>query len=900
MNSVGEIGINLVLNSDEFKRDVGKVPGQVNAAADKITSSFGKIGRAVGAAFSVAAITSFVKTVTKSAAQVKAANSQFGQTFGNLSTNAEAAMKKVADESGIVKSRLQGVGTSIYAFAKTTGMDSANALNMMQEALQVTADSATYYDRSLEDTAESLKSFLKGNYANDAALGLSCTETTRNAAANKLYGKSFKDLSEAQKQLTLLQMVKDANAASGALGQAARESDGLENVVGNLKETWNQFLAVVGKPVLKVAVVVIKNITTALGRMIEVAKVAVNELGKVFGWETDKAETGVQETSQAIAESVDNQKALTEETKKTNEEIERGLASFDKLNIISQSKSGDGSNNADILPDYSNSVDLLTEKAEESANNISDKFKNTFKNFYEKSGFKDFIQNVQKGINKVNWNQIGENCKSIFKNSIPIAATYLKEVQKVGKSAFGALGSAVGAFTTISGKSIQTVTGGIAKWLEKDKKKIQNFIKTIGDNFSRGFDNLSISFDKIGTIAGNSIDRMRPVVENAISDLLTGITDLTGGVGEAVSGAFEVFTRKQLEWLNENENEIGLYFDNVQKIYADVISFIGGLFSDIGTSISEWWNNSGGKEAFEKISEAFFNIGTTFMNVWNDWIMPVWDFIVNTATSAWENCLHPIFKKLLEVFGKIGECISTVWINHLSPFINWIVETLKPAVQDALDFIGSIFDDTFSTIGGVVGDIMDSLSGLIDFITGVFSGDWEKAWNGVLSIFKGIINMFIDVINGVWSALYNAFTWVWNHIAANVNSMASVFGVEVNYSMSPSEPPLIPRLAKGGIVTAPTLALVGDNAGANAGNPEVIAPLNKLQGMIKPDNNYDTTLLTSILDYLKRLYELFIAFRNNGGNSYEFTASIDGSVIFREFIKEVNLYKRAHNGALPF
>ena len=63
---------------------------------------------------------------------------------------------------------------------------------------------------------ESLQSFLKGNFENDAALGLSCTETTRNTAANALYGKSFKDLSEAEKQLTLLQMVEDANKASGA------------------------------------------------------------------------------------------------------------------------------------------------------------------------------------------------------------------------------------------------------------------------------------------------------------------------------------------------------------------------------------------------------------------------------------------------------------------------------------------------------------------------------------------------------------------------------------------------------------------------------------------------------------------------------------------------------------
>lgn len=66
------------------------------------------------------------------------------------------------------------------------------------------------------------------------------------------------ELSEAQKQLTLLQMVKDANALSGAEGQAAREADGWENVIGNLKESWKQLLAVIGQPVLSGAVTVVK------------------------------------------------------------------------------------------------------------------------------------------------------------------------------------------------------------------------------------------------------------------------------------------------------------------------------------------------------------------------------------------------------------------------------------------------------------------------------------------------------------------------------------------------------------------------------------------------------------------------------------------------------------------
>ena len=107
------------------------------------------------------------------------------------------------------------------------------------------------------------------NFENDAALGLSCTEVTRNAAANKLYGKSFKDLSEEQKQLTLLQMVEDANKLSGALGQAARESDTWTNVTGNLKQSWTDFQAVIGDNILPAAVNVVKSLAEKVAQLAE-------------------------------------------------------------------------------------------------------------------------------------------------------------------------------------------------------------------------------------------------------------------------------------------------------------------------------------------------------------------------------------------------------------------------------------------------------------------------------------------------------------------------------------------------------------------------------------------------------------------------------------------------------
>ena len=933
-DEVGKIGLKMVLDRTPFNQSLGTAQRDAGAASEKMAASFKKVGSVISKAFSVAAVIKFGKESIESAAKVQASNAQLEQTFGSLQTQAESAMKKVADESGILKTRLQGVGTDIYAFAKTSGMDSAEALNMMQEALQVTADSAAYYDRSLEDTADSLKSFLKGNYANDAALGISCTETTRNAAANKLYGKSFKDLSEAQKQLTLLQMVKDANQLSGAMGQAARESNGWENVLGNLKESWNQLLAAVGKPILQGAVIVIQKITAAVQTLAEYAKVASDALSGLFGWTSAEAApaaavaSDTQQTAQAIEDSADGQEELTKETKKTSEAVKNGLASFDRLNVISQNRS-DGSDGADDGGSSSGGgkTTAAAEAAKaqtavgKAADGMADSVKKAFANLYEKSGFKGFVDNVQKGINKVDWSAIGRNCQSIFTNLKPIAKTAFEQLQRVGKSAFGALGSAVGAYITISGKAVQTVSGGIARWLSQDKEKIMGFLETIGSNFSEGFDNMSRFFDGVGTVVGGSIDRMRPRMEESIAGLLSGLTDFAGGVGTVVSGAFKEASDALADWIENDGETIGAFFDNLQLIMADIFDTIGGIFSDIGNTLSEWWNGDG-EGIFRNVCDAFTNIGTTFMNLWNNWIMPIWNFIVGLVQDAWNNCLQPVFERVVAFFGKVADCVATVWNNFLSPIVNWIIEVLGPVFTNVFNGIGAVFSTVFGIIGDVIGGIIDFFGGIIDFITGVFAGNWEKAWSGICGVFKGVweviwgiikgvVNLIIDGINMLWRGIYTVVSGIVNAIGSVAGAIGSLFGQDWKFEM-PAEPPLIPKItaevpdghestsfATGGIVSAPTLAVVGDNPGAGSGDPEVISPLSKLQGMLQTSDGQDVVILTQILDCLKRLYEQFIIYKNSGDRR-EFRRSPDFAALFDALAEQNEIYKDTHGGVSAF
>lgn len=203
----------------------------------------------------------------EAAAQVQASNAQFSTVFGDMESQARQSLNAIGDEMDIVPERLQGSFTQMASFAKTSGMDTSEALELTTRAIRAAADGAAFYDKSIESVTENLQSFLKGNYANDAALGISVTETTRNAAANKLYGKSFNELSEAQKQLTLLQMVEDGNKLSGALGQAARESDGLENVLGNLKQSGTNVLAALGQPILEMLIPVFQTLAEIVSQV---------------------------------------------------------------------------------------------------------------------------------------------------------------------------------------------------------------------------------------------------------------------------------------------------------------------------------------------------------------------------------------------------------------------------------------------------------------------------------------------------------------------------------------------------------------------------------------------------------------------------------------------------------
>lgn len=209
-------------------------------------------------------IADFAKDAVTAAADVAAEKAQFAATFEGIEEAANGVLASVSNDTGILATRLQQVGTKAFSQFKGAGIDAVGALSMMDEYTRIAADAAAYYDISLEDADVRLRSFLRGNTEAGDAIGLFTSESQRNAKAVELYGTKWTNLTEAQKQNLMLNVAQEIYDQSGATGQAAREMDGWVNVTGNLKRVWKDVIAIIGAPIYESLTPVVKKLSEFL------------------------------------------------------------------------------------------------------------------------------------------------------------------------------------------------------------------------------------------------------------------------------------------------------------------------------------------------------------------------------------------------------------------------------------------------------------------------------------------------------------------------------------------------------------------------------------------------------------------------------------------------------------
>lgn len=253
---------------------------------------------------------------------------------------------------------------------------------------------------------------------------------------------------------------------------------------------------------------------------------------------------------------------------------------------------------------------------------------------------------------------------------------------------------------------------------------------------------------------------------------------------------------------------------------SQVISDAVGLIERLWVSVLE--------PVFGAVIDTIGNIMEVIGILWDEAIGPIVENVASSVVDLWESTLQPIIQNIIEIIGGIIEIVLALWNNVLIPVIEWLVKTLGPTLGSLINTIWDIVSNLFKLIGGVIKDLLTSLKGVIDFIAGVFTGDWKRAWKGIVNIFVGIgnlligifenvVNFIINLINGMISLIYNAVRTLINSILGAVEAIADVLGYNLNIRITAPPPRIghlnvgrIPAMANGGVVTAPTYAMIGE------------------------------------------------------------------------------------------
>ena len=173
-----------------------------------------------------------------------------------------------------------------------------------------------------------------------------------------------------------------------------------------------------------------------------------------------------------------------------------------------------------------------------------------------------------------------------------------------------------------------------------------------------------------------------------------------------------------------------------------------------------------------------------------------------------------IWAGLKQTWNAIVNSIKDAW----SAFITWL-QGKNPALAAIFETIGKLFSDQYNAWKKI-------LSGLITFLTGVFTGDWKKAWNGVLDILKGVWNLIVGTVEGAINFIIdgiNLLVSALNKIHFEVPDWVPlVGGKSFGINITPVSRVSLPRLASGAVIppNREFMAVLGDQkSGTNIETP---------------------------------------------------------------------------------
>ena len=376
-----------------------------------------------------------------------------------------------------------------------------------------------------------------------------------------------------------------------------------------------------------------------------------------------------------------------------------------------------------------------------------------------------------------------------------------------------------------------------------------------------GLQNLIQGIDWAGI--GSTIYQMLAAIDwgglllNLMNLIATAFTEALTLLGGFLSNAFTDLKNQLVSNFADTNSvvmqELAVQFQWICQIIGDVINgflmpLVGELqkiILDMLSGIQAAWNEYGAP-ILDAMGKAWESVRDIISNVYETVVKPVLEDFMVQLDWLWSEHLKPLWDNLMEFFGAFAEMVLAIWNEYLAPWIKNMVDVFGPVITTVVKYIMDSFSTAFAVVADIFNAMIEIFKGICKFITGVFTGDWGKAWEGIQDIFKGVwdgivallkgaVNWIIDIVN----TLIRAVTSGLNFVIDKLNTLSfdipdwvpEVGGQKFGFDIPKVTISEIPKLANGGVITQPTLAMMGEYAGAST-NPEIVAPESKIRGLL--------------------------------------------------------------------
>lgn len=376
-------------------------------------------------------------------------------------------------------------------------------------------------------------------------------------------------------------------------------------------------------------------------------------------------------------------------------------------------------------------------------------------------------------------------------------------------------------------------------------------------------------------------------------------------------------------------NAFWLVKDAVDAVTPGITSFIDTAIVPIAEWIGVklvdafvWLSNQ-----FQAIGEWFNSIAPSFSRLTETAAIfagHLWEILEPIGNSLWEG-----FKVVLE---KTGGVIGSL-IEAVMAFSSWLVNAANKVIEfvdmfGLVDQIKQIAKNVVDSTIGFIGALLDSLKGTLNFMTGVFSGDWGRAWDGIKQVVSGNVDALISILQMFFgntaaeaSKWFNEDIKVWftaekwremgrqaidslfNGLKSAATKIKNFFKDLFNFDQifakydaptnndyrTPGQVRIldVPTFASGNVATDPTLAVFGEYPGAKQ-NPEITAPQSTIYETVVAAN-------TEMVGAVYQMASMIVQAIEN--NATEVSADSEG--IFKAVRKGAAEYKKTH-GASAF